>query len=85
MTSIDIETILTIIYVLVDDWYQSKGRDVLQGKVGRHPIFSDSEVITLMLAEDFIPYPGEQQFIGYIRANHRALFPQLLMLLANLN
>jgi hypothetical protein len=78
MTSIDIETILTIIYVLVDDWYQSKGRELLQGKVGRHPIFSDSEVITLMLAEDFIPYPGEQQFIGYMRANHLALFPNLL-------
>jgi hypothetical protein len=78
MTSIDIETILTIIYVLVDDWYQSKGGELLQGKVGRHPIFSDSEVITLMLAEEFIPYPGEQQFIGYIRANHLVLFPNLL-------
>jgi hypothetical protein len=78
MTSIDIETILTIIYVLVDDWYQSKGRAMLQGKAGRKPVFSDSEVIALMLAEDFIPYPGEQQFIGYIRANHLSLFPHLL-------
>jgi hypothetical protein len=78
MMSIDIETILTIIYVRVDDWYQSKGRKLLQGKVGRHPMFSDSEVITLMLAEDFIPYPGEQQFVSYIRANHLALFPRLL-------
>jgi len=25
MTSIDIETILTITYVWVDDWYHSKG------------------------------------------------------------
>ncbi len=24
MTSIDIETLLTIIYVLVDDWYEAK-------------------------------------------------------------
>jgi len=78
MTSIDIETILTIIYVMVDDWYQSKGHRLLQGKVGRKPVFSDSEVITLMLAADFIPYPGEQQFLGYIRANHLALFPRLL-------
>jgi len=78
MTSIDIETILTIIYVMVDDWYQSKGHCLLRGKVGRKPVFSDSEVITLMLAADFIPYPGEQQFLGYIRANHLALFPRLL-------
>jgi hypothetical protein len=58
MPSIDIETILTIIYVVVDDWYQTKGKTLLAGKVGRKPIFSDSEVITLMLAADFIPYPG---------------------------
>ena len=78
MASIDIETILTIIYVRVDDWYQTKGHLLLQGKPGAKPEFSDSEMITLMLAEDFIPYPGEQQFVGYIRANHLELFPQLL-------
>lgn len=78
MTSIDIETILTIIYVLVDDWYEAKGKYLLQGKAGRKPIFKDSEVITLMLAADFIPYPGEKQYLGFIRANYRALFPDLL-------
>ncbi len=50
---------------------------MLQGKVGRKPAFSDREVITWMLAKDFIPYPGKQQFLGYIRANHLALFPDL--------
>jgi len=78
MISIDIETLLTIIYVLVDDWYQAKGQRLLQGKVGRKPVFTDSEVITLMLAADFIPYPGETQYLAYIRANHGALFPRLL-------
>lgn len=78
MTSIDIETILTIIYVRVDDWYQAKGQSLLKGKPGSKPTFSDSEMITLMLAEDFIPYPGEQQFVGYIRANYRALFPKMV-------
>jgi hypothetical protein len=72
------ETILTIIYVRVDDWYQSQGQALLQGKPGAKPKFSDSEMITLMLAEDFIPYPGEQQFVGYIRANHLTLFPRLV-------
>ena len=78
MTSINIETLLTIIYVLVDDWYQEKGRDLLQGKVGRKPEFSDSEMITLIVAEDFIPYPGEKQYLGYMRANHHELFPRLV-------
>lgn len=78
MTSIDVETLLTIIYVWVDDWYQTKGQPYMQGKVGRKPTFSDSEVITLMLAQDYIPYPAERQFMGYMRANHLALFPTLL-------
>lgn len=26
---------------------------------------------------DFFPYPGEQQFLGYIRANYLNLFPKL--------
>jgi len=78
MTSIDMETILTIIFVRVDDWYQETGQKMLQGKVGRKPEFTDSEVITLMIAEDYIPYPAETQYLGYIRANHGDLFPKLL-------
>jgi len=71
-------SILTIILVLVDDWYNSKGKSLLKGKAGAKPVFSDSEVMTLMLAQDFIPYPGETQYLGYIRANYRREFPQLL-------
>lgn len=78
MTSITIPDVLIIMYVLVDDWYQAYGKELLKGKVGKKPTFSDSEVITLMLAQDFIPYPSETQFVGFIRANHLALFPKLL-------
>ena len=69
---------MTIIFVLVDDWYQSEGQSYLNGKVGTHPIFTDSEVITLVLARDFLSYPGESQFLAHIRANYLALFPRLL-------
>jgi hypothetical protein len=78
MTSITISDILTIIFVLVDDWYQAYGSKFLIGKVGKKPIFTDSEVITLMLAQDYIPFPSETQFLGFIRANYRGLFPNLL-------
>lgn len=78
MTSISISDILTIIFVLVDDWYQSCGYKYLTGKAGAKPVFRDSEVITLMLAQDYIPYPSETQFIGFIRANYLSLFPNLL-------
>jgi len=78
MISIDIETLLTIVFVKVDDWYQVKGKHLLRGKAGRKPEFSDSEVIALLVAEDYIPYPAETQYLGYIRANHGDLFPKLV-------
>lgn len=78
MLSIPMETLLTIIFVLVDDWYETQGRQFVKGKCGRKPRFKDSEVMTLMIAEDFIPYPGELQYLKYIRANYGALFPELV-------
>ena len=78
MTSIPITDLLTTIFVLVDDWYQDFGYRLLAGKVGKKPIFKDSEVMTLMLAHDFIPYPAETQYVEYIRANYLSLFPKLL-------
>jgi hypothetical protein len=35
-------------------------------------------MLTLLLAMDYFPYPGEQQFLGFIRANYLSLFPKLL-------
>ncbi len=77
-TSINIPDLLTTIYVLVDDWYQAHAPVLLKGKPGAKPELSDSEMMTLMLAQDLIPYPGETQFIGFMRANHLNLFPQLV-------
>lgn len=78
MTSISITDLLTIIFVLVDDWYQGYGNKFLNGKVGKKPVFKDSEVMTLMLAQDFIPYPAERQYVEFIRANYLGLFPKLV-------
>ena len=78
MPSITISDLLTIIYVLVDDWYQAYGNTLLAGKAGKKPVFRDSEVMTLVLAQDFIPYPAETQYVEFIRANYLALFPKLL-------
>ena len=78
MRSISIAELLLVIYVIVDDWYQAEGQVILKGKAGQKPRFTDSEVITLMLAQDFIPYPGENQYVGYIKANYLELFPKLI-------
>ena len=78
MTSIPFVELATIVYVLVDDWYLLHGVKLLQGKRGRKPRFSDSEVITLLLLMDYLPFPGETQYLGFIRANYLELFPELV-------
>lgn len=78
MRSIPISEILLYIFVLVDDWYQEYAGFYRKGKPGQKPEFRDSEVMTIMLAMDFIPFPSERQFVEYVRANYLALFPKLL-------
>lgn len=77
-TTIDMETLITIIFIIVDDWYQEKGVKLVTGKQGCKPIFSDSELMTLVLCMDIIPFPSERQFYRFIRANYLSLFPHLI-------
>ena len=64
MTSIDLETLFTTVYMVVDDGYKAKGRLLLSGKAGVKASFSDSEMLTLLLVHDFVPYPGETQSVA---------------------
>jgi hypothetical protein len=64
--------------VLVDDWYQEYASDYRKGRPGKKPDFRDSEVMTVLIAMDFIPYPSETQYLAFLRANHLDLFPKLL-------
>jgi hypothetical protein len=61
-----------------DDWYQQKGYCYLPLLPGPSPKFTDSEMLTPLVAMDFFPYPGEQKFLGFVRANYLSLFPKLL-------
>ena len=78
MASITIPDLLTIIFVLVDDWYQMHGLKPPAGRQGEKAEFSDREVITLILAQDYTPYPSDPQYIGFKRANYLDLFPKFL-------
>ena len=78
MNSIDLESILIIIFVLVDDWYKLEGKTWKGNLPGAKPMMSDSEILTLALMMDYLPFPGETQFIGFIRANYGEWFPDLL-------
>jgi hypothetical protein len=67
--------LFTIIIAPVDDRYWSEGIKLSAVKSGAKAVFTDSEVITLML---IMPSHYETQYIGFIWANYLALFPKLV-------
>jgi hypothetical protein len=78
MATISVEELFLVTYALVDDWYNQKGQYLLHRTVGVKPVFSDSEMLTLMLAIDFFEFTSERRYHAFIAANYLALFPQLL-------
>ena len=73
-----VETFLTVLYCVVDELYQSHAPTYLVGKVGCKPEFSDSEVLTLMIAQHWCGFQKEATFLRFIKNNYLALFPRLL-------
>ncbi len=73
-----VDAFLTALYTKVDDWYQAHGQALLAGKVGAKALFSDSEVITLSLAQHWCGFDKEREWLRFIDNNYRALFPRLL-------
>jgi DDE family transposase len=73
-----VDAFLTALYTKVDDWYQAHGQALLAGKAGAKPLFADSEVITLALAQHWCGFAKEREWLRFIANNYHALFPQLL-------
>ena len=80
MASIPLPDLLTVVYVLVDDWYQTHTPTRDRTPPGRKPALSVSETVTILLAMDMVPFPSERGFLAFLRANHPTLFPQLPVL-----
>lgn len=72
------ETFLTTLYTIVDDWYQQHVPDSISGRAGRKPEFSDSEVMTLSIAQHWLGVEEEREFLRLIRNNFLPLFPRLV-------
>ena len=72
------ETFLTTVYTIIDDWYRQYAPKLLAGKAGKKPLFSDSEVLTLAVAQHWLGIAQEREFLRFIRNNHLPLFPRLL-------
>ncbi len=75
---ISIEDLFLVTYAVVDDWYRSEGARRLGRTVGAKPTFSDSEMLTVMLAIDFFEFTSERRYVEFVRANYLKLFPDLL-------
>lgn len=77
---LDLETFLTILYVMVDDLYQTQVRPHMPAHGGPAPHLSDSEVLCLALASQWrsgVPWKSERGFLRYAHKYLRPLFPGL--------
>src|SRR5579864_1264763 len=71
------DMLFTLVYTVVDDWYQREGRYLVQSRPGVKPHFSDSEVLTLEVVRDLEGQTKERRWYRTVRANWRTLFPRL--------
>lgn len=72
VVSKEMNTLLTALYVLIDDHVvpPRTGR-------GRHPAFTDSELLTLAVAQVLLRYDGERRWMRHVHSDPelRAMFP----------
>lgn len=73
---IDLDTFLTILYVMVDDFGQSAFPQEKQ-KAGPQASLYRSEVITLALFGQWVQFPSERAFYRYAQQHLRTAFPRL--------
>jgi len=53
----------------VDDWHKAEGYQLLKGKSGPQPTFSDSEVLTLAMSQPFVGFLKKLSWIRFARNN----------------
>jgi hypothetical protein len=71
------DMLFTVIYTVVDDWYQQEGWALVRSRPGVKPRFTDSEVLTLELVRDLERETRERRWYRTVAANWRGLFPHL--------
>jgi hypothetical protein len=77
----DIETFMTTLYVVVDDWYKAELEAEIVKHAGAEPRLSDSEVLTIGLAGRWkvgVPWQSERGMVRWMQEQGRGLFPQMI-------
>jgi hypothetical protein len=75
---IDLDTFLTTVYCIIDDWCQQHLVPQRAHRPGQRPELSDSEVLTLMVLAQWQAERSETAFLAYVGTHWRAYFPRLL-------
>ncbi|MFC1960856.1 hypothetical protein ACFLYO_09100, partial [Chloroflexota bacterium] len=76
----DLNTFLTTLYVIVDDWFTENMVETVQRR-GPKPQMSDSEVLTVALAGQWragVPWQSERSLVRYMQLHGREWFPTML-------
>jgi hypothetical protein len=73
---IDVDTFITVLYVMVDDFCQSSGRKDWD-HAGPPAALSPAEVVTLSIFGPWTQFPSERSFYRYAEQHLRAAFPTL--------
>lgn len=76
-----LESFLTLLYALVDDWYRQHIAPCKVERRGRKARMSDSEVLTLAIASQWrvgVPWRSERGFVRYLQAHGTGMFPKML-------
>jgi hypothetical protein len=76
LTMIDVDTFVTILYVMSDDFCQSQPREE-PGHSGPPAALCRAEVITLAVFGQWVNFPSERAFYRYAEHHLRAAFPAL--------
>lgn len=77
----DLDTFLTTLYVLVDDWYKQEGASKMARRKAGEMRMSDSEVLTVALANQWrvgVPWKSERGIVRYLQAHGQKWFPKML-------
>jgi hypothetical protein len=74
----DDETLAITLLILVDEWYQREGAQMIASRPGPKPQCTDSEILVLSLLRLLImPGCSERRFLRWMRTNHPDWFPDL--------
>lgn len=77
----DLDTFLTTVYVMVDDWYKASWAKSMQRQQGRRATMSDSEVLTLAIVGQWrvgVPWQSERGLVRYMQQHGQGWFPRML-------